>query len=150
MTDASTLYVSLELVGSTGRRWHTSALLYTGGETVHSIVKQMCHTPCNYLEFAYGVKRIEPGVEWTIRPSRLKWVVNKPWRAGMTMQELFHNVPKAENERYYLVMSRLDLKTKPTDPIGVVALPNAVYWLKDLYVDINGKLRDLKALADRP
>jgi hypothetical protein len=138
------LYVMLEVVDAHGFRFRNT-LTYINRTTVASIVESL--TPCNYLEIAYGVKIKEPGMAWTIPPSRLKWVNNRPWTENMTMQELFRDVPKADNERYYIVVSRLDVKTKYTNPTYVLRVHNAVYWLKDLYCDINGMLRSLLNLT---
>jgi hypothetical protein len=154
MTDANILYVSLEAVGSTGRQCHISAVPYTEIETVASIVPELVRTPWNYLELAYVVKRIEPDEEWKIRPSYLKWVKReKQWYKDMTMKELFDGVELEENERHYLVATRLDVKTKhyPPDQYNDrVRVENAVYWLNDLYLEVagmTGMLRDLRGLA---
>jgi len=138
------LYVMVELVDATGGRFRDTAT-YVEGSSVASILQ--AYTASTYVDIAYGVKIIEPGVAWTIRPSRLKWVMNRPWHEHMTMQELFHNVPKADNERYYIVVSKLDVKTKYTDQTVVRRVHNAVYWLNDLYRDMQGRLRSLKELA---
>jgi hypothetical protein len=148
-------FMSVEIVGSSGRRWHNRALTYTLEETVDSIVGIMCHASWTSLELAYGVKRIEPGMNWTIRPSGLQWVVNKRgWHAGMTIEALFRDVPKADNERYYIVMTRLNVKNQamvtahvPTDPWASVNVPESVYWLNDLYRDLDGLLRGLQRIA---
>jgi hypothetical protein len=141
------LYVMIEVVDAWGGRFRNT-LTYINRATVASIVESL--TQCNYLEIAYGVKIKEPGVAWTIPPSRLMWVNKRPWTENMTMQELFHDVPKADNERYYIVVSRLDVKTKHTNPTYVQRVHNAVYWLNDLYRDMNGMLRSLRQLMCPP
>jgi hypothetical protein len=141
------LYVMIEVVDASGRRFRNT-LTYVNGSSVASMVETV--TTCNYLEIAYGVKRIEPGMAWTIPPRRLMWVNNRPWTENMTMQELFRDVHKADNERYYIVVSRLDVKTKYTNPTDVQRVQNAVYWLKDLYCNVNGMLRSLLHLTTSP
>ena len=67
------------------------------------------------------------------------------------MEELFAGVTLKENERFFLVISKLDLRTKHTGE-GFVEqekrerVEQAVHWLSGLYL-VKGLLRDLKAQA---
>ncbi len=141
------LYVMIEWVDRTGDRFRTT-MTYVDRASVASLVET--YHACNYLEIAYGVKRIEPGVTWTIPPSQLVWVKTRPVTENMTMQTLFRDVPKADNERYYIVMSRLDVKTKHTNPTDRERVHNAVYWLKNLYPTLQGRLDSLRDLLVSP
>ena len=66
------------------------------------------------------------------------------------MEELFAGVQKKENERYFLVISKLDVKTKHIgEGYQQVARENvekAVGWLSGLYL-VDGMLRQLKLHA---
>ena len=128
------------------------------GQTVEDFVNRWAQTwqpMWSVSEIGYGVIRAQDGLasgDWPEHaPSGLKWV-GKAWHAGMTMEELFAGVALKENERFFLVISKLDVKTKHIGPMPVeedtrLGVQNAVYWLSGLYRDVNGMLRDLKAQA---
>ena len=69
----------------------------------------------------------------------------------MTMEALFAGVVLKENERYFLVISKLDVKTnhigEGEQQVAREGVQNAVWWLRSLYRDVNGMLRELKAQA---
>jgi len=110
-------------------------------------------------ELAYGVIKAQDGLEddeWPEHaPRELRWVVNeeKPWGAGMTVEELFDGVNLRQNERFFLVISKLDLWTVHRgegfqEKVARENVSKAVYWLRGLYLDMNGKLRQLKRLGE--
>ncbi len=99
-----------------------------------------------------------------IPPTQLQWVTNiiEHWDNAITMQTLFTRarIQPQEHERHYIVFSLLDVKTKH----GLGRPPNtfdafwhkitrenvesATYWLRGLYLDQQGRLRQLKKCAD--
>ena len=135
---------------------HNAKEEYTEGQRVVEVVDDLCQTWEPWWlpsELAYGVIRAQDGVaddEWPEHaPSGLKWAVNKPYRDGMTMGELFAGVEKREDERFFLVISKLDLRRKHTGGVGEHAredVEKAVHWLSELYV-VDGMLRQLKRLG---
>ena len=120
------------------------------------IVDELCQTWQPWWkmsELAYGVIKAQDGLaddEWPEHaPSGLKWV-GSGMRAGMTMGELFEMVEKKENERYFLVISKLDVKTKHSGEgehqVARENVEKAVHWLSGLYL-VKGMLRQLKLSA---
>ena len=160
MADRDTLYLTTEWFGRDGWMEHNAKVVYRQGQRVAEIVDDLCQTwQPMWLpsELAYGVIRAQDGVaddEWPEHaPRGLQWAVSataKPWRAGMTMGELFDGVEKKEDERYFLVISKLDLRRKHTGGGEQQAarenVERAVHWLRDLYV-VDGMLRQLRRLA---
>ena len=80
-------------------------------------------------------------------PRGLAWLVNgrngkRLWRNGMTVGALFAGVEKRADERWFLVISKLDVRRKH---VGVARenVERAVGWLGGLYV-VEGMLRQLK------
>ena len=154
MTDTNTLYLTTEWFGRDGWMEHNAKVEYTEGQRVVEVVDDLCQTWQPWWlpsELAYGVIMAQDGVaddEWPEHaPRGLQWVVKKPWRADMTMGELFDGVEKKDNERYFLVISKLDLRTKHTgageQQVARENVEKAVHWLSDLYV-VDGMLRQLK------
>jgi hypothetical protein len=75
--------------------------------------------------------------------------VNKPLRVGMTLAQLFAGVDKKDDERFFLVISKLDVKTKhvgtPEEDDNRQCVETTVHWLHGLYFDkLTGMLRQLK------
>ena len=155
MTHTTQMLVTTEWFGRDGWMSHEERVAYEG-QSVEDFVNEWTEDwqPFwNVSELGYGVIIAQDGVaddEWPEHaPSGLKWAVNKPYRVGMTMQELFAGVHKKENERYFLVYSKLDVGTKHSGVVdeGISAterVQNAMYWLRGLYLDVNGMLRQLK------
>jgi hypothetical protein len=88
-------------------------------------------------------------------PRELRWEVSeeKPWRGEMTVEELFAGVKLRPDERFFLVISKIDLRKVHSGetPESVVARENVsktVYWLRGLYRDVNGMLRQLKRFGE--
>ena len=136
---------------------HEEHVVYEG-QTVDDFVNVWSQTwqpMWSVSNIGYGVIRAQDGLAWgewpQHAPSGLQWVVNKPYRVGMTMQELFAGVQKKENERYFLVMSKLDVRTKHIGEgypeTARYNVEKAVGWLNGLYIDVNGMLRQLKSHA---
>ena len=154
MTHTTQMLVTTEWFGRDGWMSHEERVAYEG-QSVEDFVNEWTEDwqPFwNVSELGYGVIIAQDGVaddEWPEHaPSGLKWAVNKPYRVGMTMQELFAGVHKKENERYFLVMSLLDVKTKHIGEgcpeTARYNVEKAVGWLDGLYRDVNGMLRQLK------
>ncbi len=82
-------------------------------------------------------------------PRGLQWLVNRKqgWRRGMTVGALFAGVEKRADERWFLVISKLDVRKKHVGGgAAKVARENVervVAWLGGLYV-VEGMLRQLK------
>jgi len=157
MVDTETLYLTTEWFSRDGWMEHNAKVAYRKEQTVVEIVDELCQTwQSMWLpsELAYGVIIEQDGVpddEWPVHaPSGLKWV-GRSWRADITMEELFAGVEKKENERYFLVISKLDVKTKHIgegeQQVARENVERAVYWLRDLYV-VQGMLRQLKSWGD--
>ena len=152
------MYVTTEFFGRDGWMEHNCRVECEKGQTVASVVDELCQTWQPWWlpsELAYGVIKIQDGLaddEWPEHaPSGLKWM-GKSWYAGITMEALFAGVELKEHERYFLVISKLDVKTQHVGPMPVeedtrLGVQNAVWWLRSLYRDVNGMLRDLKAQA---
>ena len=154
MAHTTQMLVTTEWFGRDGWMSHEERVAYEG-QSVEDFVNEWTQDwqPFwNVSELGYGVIIAQDGVaddEWPEHaPSGLRWVVNKPYRVGMTMQELFAGVHKKENERYFLVYSKLDVKTKHIgegyEEVVRTNVEQAVGWLDGLYRDVNGMLRQLK------
>jgi hypothetical protein len=158
MADNETLYLTTEWFGSEGWHEHNCAVEYTEGQRVAEILDELSDTWHGWElgQVAYGVIRAEDGVAedgWPAHaPRGLEWVVNgkngkKRWRNGMTVGQLFAGVEKRADERWFLVISKLDLRRKHVGgDAAKVARENverAVGWLSGLYV-VEGMLRQLK------
>ena len=150
------MYVTTEWFGRDGWMAHNCRVECEQGATVESVVDELCQSELwSPSELAYGVIIADDGVsdsEWPVNaPRELRWV-GQAWRAGMTMEALFAGVELKEHERYFLVISKLDVKTQHVGPMPVeedtrLGVQNAVWWLRSLYRDVNGMLRELKAQA---
>ena len=157
MVDTETMYLTTEWFGSEGWMEHNAKVAYRNEQRVVEIVDNLCQTwQPMWLpsELAYGVIKAQDGVsddEWPEHaPRELQWAVTeeKPWRRAMTVEELFDGVNLRQNERFFLVITKLDLTTKhsgpmPTDKDAREKVENAVYWLHGLYLDVKGQLRQL-------
>ncbi len=141
---------------------HNCAVAYTEGQSVAEILDELSDTWHGWEigQVAYGVIRAEDGVADGALPAHaprgLQWLVNRKngWRKGMTVAELFAGVEKRADERYFLVISKLDLRRKHVgEGVQEVARKNverAVGWLHDLYMDrVTHMLRDLKREFER-
>ena len=157
MAHTTQMLVTTEWFGTTGWMQHECRVVCDKRQTVASVVNDLCQSEVwSPSELAYGVIIADDEVaddEWPEHaPSGLRWVVNKPYRVGMTMQELFAGVHKKENERYFLVYSKLDVKTKHIgegyEEVVRTNVEQAVGWLSGLYIDVNGMLRQLKSHAE--
>ncbi len=140
---------------------HNAKVEYEKGQRVVEIVDDLCQTwQPMWLpsELAYGVIKAQDDVqddEWPDHaPRELRWVVSveKPWRREMTVEELFEGVNKRQNERFFLVITKLDLKTVRSgegveEQVARANVERAVHWLSRLYLDVNGMLRQLKRLG---
>ncbi len=67
----------------------------------------------------------------------------------MTVEELFDGVKLRPDERFFLVISKLDLKTvhsgeEVEEQVARENVARTVHWLSGLYLDVNGMLRQLK------
>ena len=154
MVDAETLYLTTEWFGTDGWMEHNAKVPYRKDQRVVELVDDLCQTPL-WLpsELAYGVIIAQDGVaddEWPEHaPSGLKWV-GRSWRPDITMKELFSGVQKKENERYLLVISKLDLTKKHIgegeQKVARENVEKAVGWLSGLYL-VKGLLRQLKSQA---
>ena len=157
MAHTTQMLVTTEWFGTTGWMQHECRVVCDKRQTVASVVYALCQSELwSPSELAYGVIIADDEVaddEWPEHgPSGLKWVVNKPWREGITMEELFDDVYLKANERFFLVYSKLDVGTKHSGVVdeGISAterVKNAMYWLRGLYLDVNGMLRQLKSHA---
>ena len=104
------------------------------------MVDELCQSELwSPSELAYGVIRAQDGLaddEWPEHaPRGLKWV-GRSWRAGMTMEALFGGVELKENERFFLVISKLDVKIKHSGAGRArerERVEQAVHWLSGLY-----------------
>ena len=147
MTDSNTLsvkrqalWVKTEMVGLNGGITHRK-IIYHAGQKVSVILDAQWGTgEWKPDQLGYGVMRDDRRVA----PAKLQWAVqiNKPWN-DPTMQELFASVPLKEHECYYLVISKLDLKTQLREADDREEVEESVYWLRDLYL-VDGLLRQLK------
>ena len=148
------MYVTTEWFGTDGWMEHNCRVECEKGATVESVVDELCQSE-DWLssELAYGVIKIQDDLaddEWPEHgPRELRWV-GKAWHAGITMEELFAGVELKENERYFLVISKLDVKTKHIgegeQQVARENVEKAVGWLSGLYL-VKGLLRELKAQA---
>jgi hypothetical protein len=159
MVDANRLYMTTELFGKDGWLEHNAKVEYRKGQRVEEIVNVLCQSELwSPSELAYGVIKAQDDVkedEWPEHaPRELRWVVSveKPWRADMTVAELFDGVNLRPNERFFLVISKLDLITVHSgegveEQVARENVAKAVGWLRGLYLDVNGMLRQLKRLS---
>ena len=113
---------------------------YSPGQKVSSVLNEVWGERQWRPELlGYGVQK---KTDKRYPPTSLRWS-SRPW-SDPTMQELFCSLSLQEGERYYLVVSELDVKTKhPTDGEYTQYVRDAVYWLSDLYL-VDGLLRQLK------
>ena len=156
MADTNTLYLTTEWFGTEGWMEHNAKEEYTEGQRVAEVLDELSDTLHGWDvgQVGYGVIRAQDGVAddaWPAHaPRGLQWAVKKPWRADMTMGELFDGVEKKEDERYFLVISKLDLRRKHTgggeQQVARENVEKAVHWLSELYV-VGGMLRQLKRLG---
>ncbi len=152
--DTATLYLTTEWFGSEGWHEHNCAVEYTEGQRVGEILDELSDTWHGWEpgQVGYGVIRAEDGVAdggWPAHaPRGLEWLVNRKggWRRGMTVGELFAGVEKRADERWFLVISKLDVGRKHVGGGASQVARNverAVGWLSGLYV-VEGMLRQLK------
>ena len=155
MVDTETMYLTTEWFGSEGWMEHNAKVAYRNEQRVVEIVDNLCQTMWLPSELAYGVIIAQdqvPDDEFPQHaPTGLKWV-GRSLREDITMEELFAGVEKKENERYFLVISKLDVKTKHIGEQEYQKdmrenVEKAVHWLKDLYL-VNNMLRQLKRWGD--
>ena len=156
MTDRDTLYLTTEWFGTEGWMEHNAKVEYTEGQRVAEVLDELSDTWHGWDrgQVGYGVIRAQDGVAdgaWPEHaPRGLKWLVKKPYRDGMTVGELFAGVEKREDERFFLVISKLDLRRKHTgggeQEFVRENVEKAVHWLSELYV-VDGMLRQLKRLG---
>jgi hypothetical protein len=157
---AHPIYVNLERVSELGAITHTGRS-FAMHDTVASVL-DACWGPHAWTpaQLACGVQRSDRRVP----PGQLQWATNiiSPWDGAITMQALFARagIQPQEPIRHYLVVSRLDVKTKhgvPVPPNAEAAyrakfatedVEHATYWLAGLYLDQQGRLRQLKKCAD--
>jgi hypothetical protein len=161
MVDASRLYMTTEWFGKNDWMDHNAKVEYEKGQRVEEIVndwRQTWQPMWLPSELAYGVIKAQDNVkddEWPDHTSReLRWAVTKekPWRREMTVEELFDGVNLRPNERFFLVISKLDLKTVHSgegveEQVARENVAKAVGWLWGLYLDVTGMLRQLKRLG---
>ncbi len=85
-------------------------------------------------------------------PRGLAWLANgrngrRLWRHGMTVGAMFAGVEKRADERWFLVISKLDVRKKHVGggeaKVARENVERAVAWLGGLYV-VEGMLRQLK------
>ncbi len=135
-----TLLVKTETVGLKGAITHKSGWYHAGQKVSAILDAQWGPGQWGPDQLGYGVMRYDR----RLPPAKLQWAVqiNKPWN-DPTMQELFTSVPLKEGECYYLVISKLDVKTQWIDADDKAEVEHCVYWLRDLYL-VNGLLRQLK------
>ena len=156
MTDRDEMYLTTEWFGTEGWMEHNAKEEYTEGQRVAEVLDELSDTLHGWDvgQVGYGVIRAQDGVAddaWPAHgPRGLKWLVKKPYRDGMTMGELFAGVEKREDERFFLVISKLDLRRKHTgggeQQVARENVEKAVHWLSELYV-VAGMLRQLKRLG---
>ena len=120
------MYVTTEWFGTDGWMEHDCRVECDKGQTVASVVDELCQSAdWRPSELAYGVIIADDGVsdsEWPVNaPRELRWV-GKAWRAGMTMEALFAGMELKEHERFFLVISKLDVKTKHIGPYNCKSL----------------------------
>ena len=158
MADADTaaLYLTTEWFGTQGWMEHNCAVEYTEGQRVAEILDELSNTLHGWRvdQVGYGVIRAQDGVAddaWPAHaPRGLEWVVKgkNGWRGEMTVGELFAGVEKRADERYFLVISKLDLRTthagEGEQQVARENVARAVHWLRGLYV-VEGMLRQLKS-----
>ncbi len=132
------------------------------GRTVKSVVDELCQSELwSPWDVAYGVIIAQDdikGDEWPEHaPRELRCAVSeeKPWRREMTVEELFAGVAlkMKKNERFFLVYTKLDLRTvhsgeTPESEVARDNVSKAVWWLRSLYLNTEGKLRRLKRLGE--
>ncbi len=87
------------------------------------------------------------GVVGVYEPGRNHWPrTARQLLYTLTVGQLFAGVEKREDERFFVVLSKLDLRT--VWPVGSeqrADVTAAVHWLQDLYLDpLTKLLRDLK------
>jgi len=88
-------------------------------------------------QVGYGAQQLNRN----IRPRGLRWAdsENAPW-SDPIMQDMFGDASLADDETYYLVVSRLNLRsTHARRQIG-----DTVWYLGDLYRDANGGLANMR------
>ena len=156
MTDRDEMYLTTEWFGTEGWMEHNAKEEYTEGQRVAEVLDELSDTLHGWDvgQVGYGVIRAQDGVAdgaWPEHaPRGLKWLVKKPYRDGMTVGELFAGVEKREDERFFLVISKLDLRRKHTgggeQQVARENVEKAVHWLSELYV-VGGMLRQLKRLG---
>jgi len=118
------------------------------------ITNKFCE--CTRDEIAYGVQKHDGKT----RPRGLRWLETQDARDPL-LSELYKNLVLADDENYYLVVSKLNLKNPPptldvSDPTRIVdtsakeraQIAQAVYYLSDLYFDARGQLADMRRLVN--
>ena len=136
------LKVSMEKMSPMGLSSRTD-VTYAPGQKVSSLLNEAWGEHQWRPELlGYGVQK---KTDKRYPPTSLRWS-SRPWN-DPTMQELFGSLSLVEGERYYLVVSELDVTTKhPIDGEYTQYVHDAVYWLSDLYL-VDGLLRQLKEHA---
>ena len=107
-------------------------------------------------EIAYGVQKHDAKT----RPRGLRWLETQD-ALDPLLSELYKDLVLADDENYYLVVSKLNLKNPPpvldvSDPTRIVdtsaeeraQIGQAVYYLSDLYLDARGQLADMRRLVN--
>ncbi len=132
MSDIHAL-VNTEKIGRTGVITSTGCR-YSMRDKVSSILNRMWgdgSRPNGWKTYrlAYGVQKL------TGKPTRLKRVdLSPPY--DPTMEELFNNISLKEGDRYYLVISILDVNNR-YDKNYKKDVKGVVYWLQELYMHLH-------------
>ncbi len=168
-------YLTTEWFAAEGHHGHHCNVPYRAEQLVENLVDQLtgwqrdAQGNRTWLaeEVAYGVIKVEDEVGEDAlprcAPRALRWLRARPecvYEPGrnrwprtarellytLTVGQLFEGVEKREDERFFVVLSKLDLRT--VWPVGSeqrADVTAAVQWLQDLYLDpVTKLLRDLK------
>ena len=139
-------YLNVDFVSEDGDIDPFRYYIRMGITKLTDITNQFCE--CTLHEIAYGVQKHDAKT----RPRRLRWLETEDApRTDPILSELYQDLVLADDENYYLVISKLNLNSPPTldvsDTTRIVdtssnkrkQIGNAVYWLSDLYLDARVK-----------